>query len=524
MSIDNKHPDYLEVVEDYMVMRDTFAGQRRIKSAEFTYLPATAGQIADGAAKSTASLGRKSYDSYLERAVFPEYVRDAVNTLVGVMHSEPPIIELPPEMEPMRAKATRKGESIEGLLRKINEQQLLFGRFGLLADFPQAPAQAERAALPHFVTYQADTIINWDDERFTEFAPNKLHFAVMNETVFIRGPEGGNVFDFEEQRRYRVVFLEPVNPEEPESTTNPLVYKTYTESDNMRSPVIIPAFRGTSLDEIPFTIIGANDLNVSPDEIPLLGLANLCLAIYRSEADYRQSLHMQGQDTLVIVGDEITKDGESKEESDTTEVGAGAIIRIQAGEGAGARFIGVDSKGIPEQRAAIEADKQRAQSMGARLLEPRGSQAESGDALRIRVAASTATLSTIAITGAAGLEEALKRCARWIGADPDAVKVRPNMDFTQESPSPELMRALGEAMKTGQIPLSLESAHKWLQDRGFTKFTFEEELAKIVAEATARAALPKPEVEAATAIAEATGAPADETSADSEDEDDNSNG
>lgn len=488
MSIETRHPDYLDAIEDYRVMRDSYAGERKIKEATFTYLPPTAGQIKDGAAQSVRSPGWVSYTNYLARANFPEFVREAVQTLVGVMHAEPPIIELPAALEPMRKVASRKGESLEMLLRRINEQQLLFGRIGLLADFPQDPFRAERAEAPHLVEYKADSIINWDDERFTEFSGNTLNFVVVNETAFVRGTGGDDIFEWNVERRFRAVILEPENPEEPESGTNPLVYKTFTERDGLESETITPMFRGRTLDQIPFAVIGANDLNLTPDEIPLLPLARLCLAIYRGEADYRQSLHMQGQDTLVIIGDEIKADGQAKEDDEETEVGSGAIIRIAAGEGAKAEFIGVDSRGIPEQREALVADMTRAQSMGAKLLEPRGSQAESGDALRIRVAASTASLAQIALTGAAGLERILRMCATWVGADPDEVKVRPNMDFTQETPSPELARQLGEALKSGRIPLSAQSVHQWLQRKNFTKMTFDEEVKLIAADEAHRAA------------------------------------
>jgi len=488
VSIASKHPDYLEVSDDYRQMRDTFAGQRKVKQASTLYLPPTAAHIQDGALKSFTSDGWLAYEAYRARAVFPEFVGEAVSTLVGVMHHEPAVIELPPQLEPLRNRATRKGESLQMLLRRINEQQLLFGRIGLLADFPQDPAAAERAEVPHFVTYEAETIINWDDERFTEFGMSRLNFVVLNEIAFVRGPEGANIYDFEPERRFRVLFLEPENPEAEESPTNPLVYKTFVEVDDIRSPTMVPMFRGATAEDIPFTFIGANDLNPKPDEIPLLRLSNLSLAIYRGEADYRQALHLQGQDTLVITGEEITREGDAKGEEEETRVGAGAVIRIAAGEGAGAEYIGVQSDGIEEQRLAIESDKKRAQSMGARLLEPRGTQAESGEALRIRVAASTATLSTIALTGAAGLESALKQAALWVGADPDQVKVRPNMDFTQDTPSPELARQLGEALKTGEIPLSRKAIHRWLQERNFTKFTFEEEQQLIEAESASRAA------------------------------------
>ena len=90
---------------------------------------------------------------------------------------------------------------------------------------------------------------------------------MLNETVFVRGPKGTNVFDWMEERRFRVLLLQPVDPEQDVSTNNPLVYKTYTEADDERTPTITPLFMGVALEEIPFTFIGANDLNVKPDEI-----------------------------------------------------------------------------------------------------------------------------------------------------------------------------------------------------------------------------------------------------------------
>ncbi len=487
MSIESKHPSFLEVSDDYRVMRDTFAGERRIKEALFLYLPPTGGQVTDGALRNTASDGFASYTAYVKRANFPEFVRDAVNTLVGVMHAEPALIELPAALEPMRLRATREGETLDMLLRKINEQQLKFGRFGMLADFLQNPGAAAEAEVPHIVEYEAETIINWDDERSTEFAPDELNFLVLNETVFVRGADGATVFDWMEERRFRVLQLAPKDVDADGNPVGDIVYQTWVENDDVRSETITPTFKGRALDEIPWVFTGSNDLCSTPDEIPLLGLANLSLSIYRGEADYRQALHLLGQDTLVVIGDEVKKDGETKEEDEETRIGAGAVIRIVAGEGAGAEFIGIDSKGVPEQKKALDSDMTRAGSMGARLLEPRGSQAESGDALRIRVAASTATLQTIALTGAAALERILRICAKWVGANPDEVKVKPNLDFTQESPNPEGLRAFAMARKEG-APISLKSMHRWAQDKNLTKMSYEQELEAILGESARKAA------------------------------------
>ena len=474
MSIESKHPEFLEIADDYRVMRDTFNGERTVKAGGTAYLPATAGQIQDGALKNASSVGSVSYNAYLARAQFPEFISEAINLLVSVMHKEPAVIKLPAALEPMRESATRQGLDISMLLRKINEHQLRFGRFGLLADFPQDPFFAGRAQAPHLVEYEAETIINWDGERLTEFSNAELSFLVMNETVQVRGKDGIEQFEWVEERQFRVAHLSPENPELPLSTSNPLVYSTFTKIDEIASEEIMPQFRGLTLDFIPFVFIGSDDLDFSPNEIPLLGLANLSLAIYRKSADLEQALHILGQDTLVIKGQEVGKDGNSKDESEDTRVGAGAVIRVD--EEGDAKFIGINSEGIPEMRTSLESDKSRAQSMGPRLLEARRGQAESGEALRTRVSAQTATLQSIALTGAKGLEKVLKMCAVWIGANPEEVVVTPNLDFTQDTVNASELKALAEA--TGRkIMLSDKTLHKWLQDRNFTRMTFEEEFA-----------------------------------------------
>lgn len=482
MPVFSTHPEYDAVIPDYDVMRDCYAGERRIKEQRTAYLPYTRGQVKDGAGSSNAKAdGNLDYDNYLARAQFPEFVKEAVNTLVGVMCSNPAVIKLPMEMQPLLENATDKAESLQMLLRSIFECQLLEGRTGLLADFPTDPTRlAARGELPHIVQYMARRIINWDAEPDKAIAKDRLNLVVLDESRFARQP-GGDLFAWTNEKRYRVLTLDQPRNDEGVAV-GPATYKTYVDLDGTQAQLVQPAYYGRSTEQIPFVFIGANDLDTSPDEIPLLPLARLALAIYRGEADYRHALHMQGQDTLVIMGDEIRADGASKEEGEPTETGAGAVIRIAAGDGADAKYIGVESKGISEQRQALTADRLQAQSMGARLLEPRGSQAESGEALQIRVKASTASLQQIALTAAAGLERILRLIAEWMGLDPSQVVVEPNLDFSQETPSPEATRSLGEATKTG-IPLSERSMHAWMRKQNITKMGYEEERALREAEA-----------------------------------------
>ena len=80
--------------------------------------------------------------------------------------------------------------------------------------------------------------------------------------------------------------------------------------------------------------------------------------MYRQDADYKQALFLQGQDTLVVTG--AANDG-------TIRIGAGAHISVPLG--ADAKFIGVDGSGLEEQRRSLENDYQRASGKGGQLLD-----------------------------------------------------------------------------------------------------------------------------------------------------------
>jgi hypothetical protein len=178
MSIASVHPQYSSIYLDWQLMRHTHGGERMVKDAGFTYLPATPGQRRDGLEK--GQKGRDSYDAYKLRAVFPGYVTEAVKSLIGIMHHNPPTIELPVAMEPLREKGTVSGESLELLLRRINEQQLIAGRVGLLADLQKG------AQLPYIATYDAETVINWDNGQVDDPTLQSLNMVVLDESEFVR--------------------------------------------------------------------------------------------------------------------------------------------------------------------------------------------------------------------------------------------------------------------------------------------------------------------------------------------------
>jgi hypothetical protein len=468
MALDSTHPQYADMRPDWDKMRDVYRGERHVKEQGTKYLPPTKGMLLDGYGQATASgitnVGNEAYEAYKLRAVLPDYVEMAVEVFIGLLHSQDAQIELPEKMEPLREKITPFGESLELLLRRINVEQLITGRLGLLLDLPKNPDPAN--PLPFIALYIAEACINWDNGEGGE-GTAALNLVVLDESGPVR--EQGS-FEWKTQAKHRVLELPIVNEDKDTGAVSYGRYRqgvftgtagaagTYAESDMGE-----PNLRGTFLDEIPFLFVNTSDTIATPDKPPMLGLANACLTIYRGEADYRQNLFMQGQDTLVVVGD-LKRSSDANElaasvENEPLRTGAGSMIHLEAAPGAGAQYAGVSADGLSEQRTALENDRKRAEAKSGALSSDNASEAESGEALKTRVAARTASLNQIAKTGAAALEWMLKLAAKWMGADPDKVKVTPNLEFADFQLTGENLAKIMAAKAAG-APLSKESIHR----------------------------------------------------------------
>lgn len=465
MALISQHPAYKTRLPDWETMRDTYAGERAVKERGEKYLAPTSGMVLDGMAPGQA--GYIKYNAYRSRAVFHDFVKDGVEYYVGLMHQKPPAINLPKALEPMRDDATIEHEGLEQLLRKINEQQLVAGRLGMMLDVPRNPDQAH--PMPYIATYMAEAITNWDAGTRAEIDIPELNLVVLNESTFKRTVEG---FEWEWIQQYRVLVLGDVSNNEEEGLYRQALYAGQ-EAQFDPSKLEAPSIRGKTLDHIPFEFINAQDNLPMPDLCPLMGLAKLSLTIYRGEADYRQNLFMQGQDTLVVIGGK---------DDDKVRTGAGSVINLRAAPGVDAKFIGVTATGLSEQRSALEQDRMAAQNKSGTLIDARSKQKESGEALTTRVSAQTATLNQIAFTGGRALERLLKAAATWVGADPEEVSVEANTEFADQPFLAADLVALMTAKNLG-APISMETIHTIMMERGMTELDFETEMGKMSEEA-----------------------------------------
>lgn len=478
MSLDTKHPLYSEREPEWRQMRDTYAGERTVKERATMYLPATSGMLADGfptALSNNASTQTKGYQDYLAyrmRARFPDLVDEAVSALLGVMHSKPPTISLPAKMEYLLKRASSRGESLEMLLKRINFEQMVVGRIGLLADIVD---KGPLAGQFYIAAYDAEDVVNWDAAKSTELEVESLNLVVLDESDEQREPGG---FSWAKKRRHRVLVLGSLERNEPEGEAVYSAGVFEEDQEFSESLLTTPVFQGKTLNAIPFVFVNAEDTAPEPDKPPLLGLSNLTLTIYRGEADYRQSLFMQGQDTFVQTG--VPSNANVDGGDAPVRLGVGAVVSIADSAG-DAKFVGVDSKGLPEQRQALANDYGRGEQFAGRLMDSATRERESGDALRIRLATRTATLNQVAQAGAYGLQRILRLIATWMGEDPEKVTVVPNLDFVDDQMTGEQLRALMEAKEKG-APVSLKTIHDVMSIRSMTAMTFDAEIAQIKAE------------------------------------------
>ena len=463
-TLSSKHPDYTMFKPDWDLMRDTYRGQRQVKSKGAVYLPYTSGHVADGIANEQAP-GQRAYQAYKLRARFANYVRQAVQIALGMLHHQPGEIELPDAMKNIRSS---RGETMDQLLMRINKEQLLMGRCGLMLDLPVNSPVGED--MPYLALYSTERIINWDNGTVEDNVPQSLNLVVLDESE----DERIDTFSWEKEEKYRVLTLGPPSTNEGSGRYR---FGVFSEDDGFLADQLRAAsFRGRQLNFIPFWFINAVDHVVEPEDPPLLDLAELCLTIYRGDADYRQNLFMQGQDTFVTMGANL---------DDTDDVRTGAGARLDLPAGGKAEYVGVTSDGLSEQRDSLEHMHSVASSMGAQSTDTVSRERESGKSLNIRLAARTADLNQIAISGAAGLERALRAAAEWMGENPEEVRVIPNMEFGDAPITGQMMVDMAAAKNQGW-PISERTMHDIARQKGLTRMEFEEEM-KLVEEERERA-------------------------------------
>lgn len=461
------HKQYTDTVDRWRTCRDAYKGQEWIKNQRVFYLPPTQGMaklLGDGKLNWDKK-GLIKYESYLRRAVFPESMQEMVRTAIGIMWNKDATIEVPKKLEYIKREATSEGESLQQLMRNINVEQLIVGRCGLLADLP-ASVMGQKPR-PYFTFYKSERIINWDVGARGIVPHRMLNLVVLDESEEERLRDLSTSY----VEKYLVLSIGNLDPND---TTGDFWWGRFrgtpmADGASGMSPPIFDQTQmkratvyGSAVPFIPFTFINSMDISHHVSPPPHIELANLQLSTYMTSADFEQQMHNQAQSTLVVEGGDPDTD---------YAVGVGACLTPSAGNKA--YFIGVDSLGLPEigkhyQNKLIQLERRSGQMIDTRSL-----QRESGESLKTRLAAQTATLSMIAKACGWGVERGLRQMAVMVGANPDEVRVSPNVNFLNPEIFAKTLVELAQARTMG-VPLSKKDFIRLMQERGLTTQTIEQ--------------------------------------------------
>lgn len=447
------HCEYEQMRCLWKRVRDAYKGQDHIKRLMDEYLPPTTGM-----AKPTPDgyqinqNGWNEYRMYLARALFSGDVAQMVRTAIGILWNKDATIELPAKLEYVRNHATSEGDTLMQLMRDVNVEQLQTARAGLLVDLP-APvngALLRGKPQPYITLYKAEQILNWDVGSRGLVPYRQLNMVLLDESENERQKD----LSVKWQQKYLVLSLGSLDPED---VSGDYYWGRFRNGSFTDKPLTQAVVYNKPLPFIPFTFINATHISHRVEQPPHIDLVDLVISLYQNSADYEQMLHEHAQETLVV---------ENGEEDKKYRVGSHATICTR-GDGNKAYFIGLNGHGLPEMAKAYQNKKIEIERKAGQMIDTRSLQRESGESLKTRLAAQTATLSSIADACGWGMTRCLQQMAIMVGADPTEVKVQPNTNFLNPELFAKTLVELMQAKNMG-LPLTDDDLIVMMQDRGLT--------------------------------------------------------
>ena len=252
--IDAKHPDYGDYYEDWELIADCIAGQRKIKDGRTQYLPHPGTGGAGGGNKEKNGDDGERYNSYLKRANFLNFTDETKKNLVGQCFAVDPVYSGPKELEPFLQSIDGAGVSALQQSKCALAMVLSFSRCGLFTDYPKTEGivsqeDVERGDVaPKVILYKPSQIINWDT---IQRGARTILSLVMLEETYVSDDDG---YKKELDTQWRELRLIDGVYSVKIWRRNDTVFEIYSQSTPTDGS-------GSTFDEIPFQFIGAEANN-----------------------------------------------------------------------------------------------------------------------------------------------------------------------------------------------------------------------------------------------------------------------
>jgi len=411
----------------WTTVRDSLAGEAAIKKANEKYLPMPSAMLkAEALATSTQGSitqdnpnyhTNQPYAAYKSRARFPELADATLRGIIGLILRNPSAYHSLPGSY-IEENATKDGKSLRELELQIDTEVMAMGRAGILAD----PDESDN--MPKIVTYAPEDVLNWETKGTGE--------DIEVTSVLLRdNSESKNFWETQSSKEKHLLLI--INEDG--------LYEIgeYENGKLIRSR--IPTVLGKALTYIPFVFVGTMDITADVDSAPLWPLSNISVSIYQVIADLRNAQFMSCNPMLTISG--VDKDGIP------TAVGSSIALILEA-HTAKAYYPKTDTSALEHVRLYIRDLQTEAIRFGANLLGNDSTQAESGEAIRLKQSMSSATVASVVATVGIGLQRLLNMIAEWLGRSKSA-EVKVNTEFSSFQMTANEQIALVQSWQAGLL-------------------------------------------------------------------------
>jgi Domain of unknown function (DUF4055) len=197
---------------------------------------------------------------------------------------------------------------------------------------------------------------------------------------------------------------------------------------------------------LPVFNFGSEENSPEPDPVPLIGVSDCALDLYRHSADLNQNQYQCCNPTLVFTG---------VDPEFAPKVIGSTVAVVLSDKDANAFYVSTDTNALTHIRDYMADVFQEAVAYGAQLLGPSKKSAESGEALGLRQAAQGATLVTIVSLVGSGIQDLLQMASDLVSGGAEVV-FTPNTEFAEvRLTAPEITALSNLWMSSGISKLSL---------------------------------------------------------------------
>lgn len=409
------NPQYTAMLPRWRLVECCYAGAEAVKYGPDSdiFLP-----IQRNEAKEMLAVADKTKSQYALRkrlATYENFFKPTVDDIVGIMQKNPPRVrfgvennsESPPEVCDIEFFGNQYNDGLKGLKWRLNFNQVLYGRYGLLLDI-----RTDNEGLqPRFCIseYPAIKILDGEIHADSRSGSESLRWVLLDESTlkFDRMDKNWRVFP-----QLRILGLNAMGRYYQSVLSGDSCVTDWTNFDfDLPKPelTIYPVFKQKALNFIPFTVCNVNRLGITEwQDPPYADVAQVAISNYQVDSVYKRALSNHASPTLVV----------SNAQPTDKDLFLGDVIQLKssANQKADASILETSGAGLAEMRAAKESLKASLKYSSIRDLLDGAGASSSGEAIQLRTASGTAVIASIDNAGSRAIEEQLVFAAQWAGA------------------------------------------------------------------------------------------------------------